>query len=110
MFDSAYASVKKMVRKVCQSRGALAVEKALPRLDKDLRSHMLVEAIAGVQRPVLLRGVGSSPGSRQARRLFLCATALVRHLSCPILTRRLPCDRHDTRPVQAGSGRPRHFQ
>ena len=53
MFDSTYASVKKMVRKVCQSRGAVAVEKALPRLDKDLRPHMLVEAIAGMLRRVL---------------------------------------------------------
>jgi hypothetical protein len=47
MLDCTYASVKKMVRKVCKSRAAIAVEKALPSLGQDIGAQALVEAIAG---------------------------------------------------------------
>lgn len=47
-FDSTYASVKKMARKVCQERGAVASEKPLPCLNAQLTPQALADAVAGL--------------------------------------------------------------
>lgn len=45
-FDCTYASVKKMVRKVCAACGAVASEKALPQLNTSLTASALADAVA----------------------------------------------------------------
>jgi len=47
-FDTTYASVKKMVRKVCHERGAVATEKTLPVLHAHLSPDALAHAIVGL--------------------------------------------------------------
>ena len=45
-FDCTYASVKKMVRKVCKERGAVAAEKKLPALHAALTAQELADAVS----------------------------------------------------------------
>jgi isopenicillin-N epimerase len=45
IFDTTYASVKKMVRKVCKERGATVAEKKLPPLGHHLTHDLLLDAI-----------------------------------------------------------------
>jgi len=53
-FDTTYASVKKMVRKVCHERGAVATEKTLPVLHAHLSPDALAHAIVGLSFVFLL--------------------------------------------------------
>lgn len=83
MLDCTYASVKKMVRKVCKSRGALAVEKALPALGPDLAPCALVEAIAGSLHHDAMRPGRQSRRCRALRRATGPALLAALHVSSP---------------------------
>jgi len=73
-FDTTYASVKKMVRKVCHERGAVATEKTLPVLHAHLSPEALADAIVGLSFLLLLFLVSA----------FLCSLVTVL-LYCAVL-------------------------